>query len=260
MLSELLLLSGNDIPFPQGGFTFHQPTLGEIAYIGEEKFFIGLELLKFSKEILQSEDKIRLSSYSDFYIFMQILLDKSTKNNNTDCAFMVLDLLFPKYKLSFTQERISFHLDNVERDGYLCEDNFAAFKEILKEMFCSNKTSQSEMQYNPKGKLAEKIAEKLRNRTKKLAAQKSQSSKKKVAIFSRYISILAVGEQKDINSFMNYTVYQLFDEFERYELKTRYDVFLQARMAGASGKDLEQPVDWMSDIHDPEFECLVIKK
>lgn len=33
-LDELLLLSGNDIPFIEAQITIHQPTLKEIAYIG----------------------------------------------------------------------------------------------------------------------------------------------------------------------------------------------------------------------------------
>jgi hypothetical protein len=44
-----------------------------------------------------------------------------------------------------------------------------------------------------------------------------------MAILSRYISILAVGEGKDINDLMNYTIYQLMDEFNRFELKMHYD-------------------------------------
>ena len=66
--------------------------------------------------------------------------------------------------------------------------------------------------------VAKKIADKLKKGRQKAAADKNQ----KVAIMSRYISILAVGLQKDMNSFMRYTVYQLFDEFKRYELK-RYN-------------------------------------
>jgi hypothetical protein len=56
-----------------------------------------------------------------------------------------------------------------------------------------------------------------------------------------------VGEHKDMNSFMKYTVYQLFDEFQRFELKMRYDVFLKARLAGA--KDLKEPEDWMKNLY-----------
>ena len=56
MLGDLLLLSGNDIPFQGARTAIHQPTIKEIAYIGEEAFYIGCELLKFSKESL-TEDK-----------------------------------------------------------------------------------------------------------------------------------------------------------------------------------------------------------
>jgi hypothetical protein len=57
------------------------------------------------------------------------------------------------------------------------------------------------------------LAEKFKERQKKLAELKKDNKNEgqNVSILSRYISILSVGEQKDINSFMNYTVYQLFD-------------------------------------------------
>ena len=50
-MDELLLLSGNDIPFPEARITIHQPKLREIAFIGEEAFFTGCELLNFSKDM-----------------------------------------------------------------------------------------------------------------------------------------------------------------------------------------------------------------
>ena len=63
------------------------------------------------------------------------------------------------------------------------------------------------------------------------------------------LSVLTVGTKKDMNDFLNYTVYQLFDEFRRYELKEQYDVYFKARMAGA--KDMKEPDDWMQDLHNP---------
>ena len=41
MIDELLLLSGNDIPFPIAGITIHQPKLKEIALINEDTFWRG---------------------------------------------------------------------------------------------------------------------------------------------------------------------------------------------------------------------------
>ena len=245
--NELLLLSGNDVPFVEGQLIIHQPTLKEIAFLGEEVFFTGCELLKFSKEILSPEDKINLAQYSDFHIFMIMMTDKNAASKfNVDCAKMVLDLIFPKYVINFTEVGIVFaSKENKQQFGILNTDNFDAFKDILKAMFCLEKTSSS-TDYNPEGDLAEKIAEKFRKRNQKLAEAKGKP--KKVAIFSRYVSILAVGEKKDINSFMNYTVYQLYDEFQRFELKMASDIFFKARLAGA--QDMKQPEDWMKDIHE----------
>ena len=112
-------------------------------------------------------------------------------------------------------------------------------------MFHLEKTSSS-TDYDPQGDLAKKIADKFKKRNQKLAELREKP--KKVAIFSRYVSILTVGTQKDMNSFMNYTVYQLYDEFERYELKVAQDIFFKARLAGAS--EMKQPEDWMKDIHE----------
>ena len=52
MMDELLLLSGNDIPFLEAGLTIHQPRLKEIAYITESRFWPACELLKFDKASL----------------------------------------------------------------------------------------------------------------------------------------------------------------------------------------------------------------
>lgn len=244
MNNELLLLSGEDIPFISAGVTIHPLKLKEIALIGEDSFFTGCELLKFSKDILSTEDKTNLLQYSDFQVLMSILNDKSASmQNNVSCARMVLDLLFPLYTVNISPIAIIFAKDE-EICGALTEQNFKEFKTILKQIFCLEKTSGEE--YNAQGELAKKIADKFKKRKQQLAELKQKPNK--VAIFSRYISILAVGEHKDINDLMNYTVYQLLDEFQRFELKMAYDMFIKARLAGA--KDLKEPKDWMKDIHD----------
>ena len=68
VVNNLLLLSGNDIPFPEARLVIHQPRIQEIAYVGEEKFFMGCEMLNFSKEILNDKDKVGLENISDFIL------------------------------------------------------------------------------------------------------------------------------------------------------------------------------------------------
>ena len=248
MKNELILLSGADIPFIEGTITIHQPTLFEISFIGEETLFTGCELLKFSKDILVSEDKNRLSNYTDFNILMSIINDKSgSMIHNVSCAKQVLELMFPLYDIVYMPNEIVFvdKNDKFTVCGQINDTNFLAFKEMLVDIFCLKQTTGAS-EYNAQGELAKKIADKFKRRQQQLAELSAKP--KKVAIFSRYISILAVGEHKDMNSFMKYTVYQLLDEFQRFQLKIGYDVYFQARMAGA--KDMKEPEDWMKDIHE----------
>lgn len=247
MLNELLLISGNDIPFPDAQLTIHQPTIHEIAYIGEETFYTGCEFLRFSKDNLEDEDKIRLENYNNFDVLMSIINEQNiTIQKSKICVLMVLSLIFPDYKINIEERCFSFEKEGEEKHE-INNKNFDNFLSILNEMFCLKNGENGNTDYNPSGSIAKKIANKLKKRHQKLAEMEKIG---KIAVISRYVSILAVGEQKDINSFMQYTVYQLFDEFKRYELKMNWDIYLQAKMAGA--KDLKEVDDWMKDIHSEE--------
>lgn len=242
MVNDLLLLSGNDIPFTSAQMTIHQPTIKEIAYIGEECFFTGCELLNFSKNILSEEDKIHLEDKTNFDILIAILKEQNAvMQRNKNYVHMVLALIFPLYSIRFLKDCIEFSKEDEEKH-YINNKNFEEFKVILNDMFSFKKDET--LEFNPSGDMAKRIADKLKKRHQKLA---DKESNKKIDIISRYVSILAVGQKKDMNTFFNYTVYQLFDEFKRYQLKEGYDIYIQAKMAGA--KDLKEVDDWMADIH-----------
>lgn len=242
MDNELLLLSGNDIPFIEAQVTIHQPTIKEIAYIGEEAFFTGCELINFSKNILPEQDKVNLEDKTNFDILIAILRERNAvMQRNRSCVEMVLALIFPWYTIDITSDAIV--LEKEEERHLINNDNFETFKTIFNMMFSFSKDESRD--YNPSGEVAKRIAEKLKQRHQKLAELKE--GKQKIDILSRYVSILAVGEHKDMNSLLNLSVYQLFDEFERFKLKMSYDIYFQAKMAGA--KDLKEVEDWMKDIH-----------
>lgn len=250
MISELLLLSGNDLPFPEGRLTIHQPTLKEIAYIGEETFLIGCGFLDFSKKILSSQDKINLENYDDFDIFMSIMISKEREvKRSVECAVLVLSLIFPLYSMQVRSDAIVFIKED-NSEGMICKNNFAAFKKILQQMFNLNMGKEQDDKYKPAGSMAQRIAEKFKKRHETLLKLKNNNdvSEKGINILSRYVSILAVGEQKDLNDLMQYTIYQLYDEFQRYQLKVQWDAYIQARMAGA--KDLDEVDNWMIDLKD----------
>lgn len=256
VLNDLLLNSKNDIPFIGAQINIHQPTIKEIAYIGEETFYIGCQFLNFSKNNLSEQDKSHLKNQSDFDIFMSVIKDKNPAiQKGRISAFSVLALLFPDYKISIAtdntlrifkdKEELDENGNHIIEEHFLNNNNFKAFKEILVAMFCLEASSGENINYNPKGKMANSIAEKLRAGREKAAAVKGEQQK--VAILDRYLSILAVGEGKDKNELLNYTVYQLFDEFQRYSLKQENDIYMQAKIAGAKG--MKEVDNWMKDIH-----------
>ena len=138
------------------------------------------------------------------------------------CAKMVLSLLFPTYTIQIENKnlkelRILLRQEENKLEFSLNKENYDIFIKALNEILCLG-GGDADSDYNPSGDLARQIADKLKDRHAKIAAAKGEDGQK-VAILSRYVSILAVGENKDINQLMNYSIFQLFDEFKRYQLK-----------------------------------------
>lgn len=244
MWNDLLYLSGNDIPFAAARINITQPRIRDIALLGENNFYAGVEFLKFDKDILADEDKIKLENHSNFDVLIAIMNEQNiTIQQQKIQLTMVLALLFPLHSIEIKSDCISLEKDNEE--FRIDRTNFEEFKSIIKHMFCLDGEDSND-DYNPSGAMAKQIAEKLKKRRQKIS-QAKDGDNKKISILEKYVSILTVGEQKDMNSILNYTVYQLFDELKRYQLKLAWDINLQARMAGA--QDLKDAEDWMKDLH-----------
>lgn len=255
MINELALMTGIDIPFEEGHLVIHQPTMKEISYIGEEAFFSGCQLLNFSKNMLDEKDKTSSEALTDFDILMSIVKDKTTASSKQVIYLnMTLAILFPLYEFDFSNGFITFMKinkeDNTIESGFINNDNFDEFKKKLNLILCLNQVIQEEPELT--GEVAKRIAEKLKERHRKLAQMRGgDANEDKVAIFSRYMSILAVAERKNLNDLANYTIFQLNDEYKRWQLKDYADKYFQAKVAGASGMD--EPDDWTQDIYSSEF-------
>ena len=139
MIDDLLLLSGNDIPFLEAQLTIHQPRLKEIAYITEQRFWSGCELLKFNKEILPEQDKIGLLNRSNFNIIMTMIQEKNIGSRQAKINVLsVLTLLFPTSKILLGKQTIQIQNHQTGEVKEINEKNFENFKQILISMFCLN--------------------------------------------------------------------------------------------------------------------------
>lgn len=249
-IDSLTLISGIDVPIPEIGVNIHQPTIREIAYIGEKSFYEAAQTIIIQKEDfinglenITQEDKTALSQMSNFEIFLKLVEANPLSNTKVQ---MLLSLLFPDFNSSI-EERFIFLVNPKEQKNILINDsNFEILQEIITTILCLQSGNTKE-EFNPQGDRAREIAEKIkrgRERAARLKGEKRQQS----SFLSKYISGLGIGTNTlNIHNVLDLTIYQLLNQLERYGLYTQYNISIQAKMAGA--KDVED-VDWLKDIEN----------
>lgn len=238
---KLALELGSDIPIPECQLVLHQPTMKEIAFMGEHEFFVGVQTLTLHKSMFMDKDKGVPESITNFQIFMTIVNGKETADKKEIVKQLFL-IIFPKYKVLFTPNSILFQDDN--GNHIVDANNFEGLQEILRMVFCVNSTDMDKQAFNPANDAAKEIAEKLMRGRQRVAAQSGENNH---SIFSQYLSVLVIGTQLGFNELQTYTMYQIFDLMERYSLYTNWDIDLRCRLAG--GKPDTQPDNWMKNIH-----------
>ena len=237
--SRLALMCGADIPIPECQLVIHQPTLKEIALIGESEFFVGVQTLCINKNMI-SQGETLLEDTNNFQIFMMIMQEKETADKK-EAVKQLFSLIFPKQQLLITPRSIILRDSDVSIT--IDEKNFEALQKIANEIFCINTGPMETRTFNPQGKKAKEIADKLMRARQRVAEQKAEGS-----IFSQYISTLTVGlNSMSIFDCENLTMYQLFDLVERYMLYVNWDLDIRSRLAGGSSD--KQPDNWMKNIH-----------
>ena len=238
---SLGLMTGIDLPIPELQTVVHQPTIKEISMVGEQDFFIGIQLLCINKD-LYLEDA-NLQNITNFQLFMAIMQEKQTAEKKL-AVQQVLTLLFPQMKVLFTPR--SMLLKQGEIDIIIDEGNFEALQHLLTLQFCLKGSGQE--QFNPKGAKAKEIAQKLMRARQRVAEQKMQGKGGGQSMFSNYLSILTVGiSSMSLEDACNLTMYQLYDLVERYALYINWDLDVKTRLAG--GKPDHPAENWMKNIH-----------
>lgn len=237
---RLALMTGVDIPIPELQLVIHQPTIKEISMVGEQDFFIGIQVLCINKNTYIQDESL-LANTTNFQIFMAMVNEKETADKKA-AVLQVLTLLFPQFKIIFTPR--SMMLSQGEVNVIIDEGNFEILQEVLIQQFCLKGTDQE--QFNPQSKKAREIAQKLMKARQKVAALKAQENSG--SMFSQYLSTLTVGlHSMSLKDCMELTMYQLYDLIERYSLYLNWDIDIRSRMAGAKA---DKPIEnWMKQIH-----------
>lgn len=241
MDNRLTLMCGTDYPVPQCQLIIHQPRIKEIALIGEQDFFTGIQCLCLNKSMFV-KDESDLSNANNFQIFMTIMSEKEAIDKKV-AVQQVCTLLFPKYKVMFTPRSVLISGDG--QTMQIDESNFEYLQAAISNICCMKTGPMDQTAFNPANSKAREIAEKLMRGRAKVAAEKGQSN---TSIFSQYLSILTVGlGSMSLQDAMDLTMFQLYDLVERYMLYINWDMDVRCRLAG--GKPDSQPDNWMKNIH-----------
>ena len=241
--SDFLLL--REIPCVELGLTIHNPSIEEISMVGETSFFKGLRVLTFSKKDLSgllSEEL--LDDATDFSLLMFIINTQENAHFRKDVE-KVFQLIFPNYQILIKTDSIL--ISDVEKKTmtFLREGNFAEFVEIIKVVF--DLKNQKDDEFNPANKATEKLIEQIKRGREKIKREKEAfKDKKDENVLANLVSIMSVGMGIDINVLKKYTVIQLLNAFERYQLKLASDRYFMAKVQGAEG--LDEPEDWYKSL------------
>ena len=238
---RLALMCGIDIPIPECQLVIHQPRIREIAYLGEQDFFTGVQTLCIDKKMM-IQDKALLDTTNNFQIFMTIMSEKETADKKA-AVQQVCTLLFPDCKTIFTPR--SMILQGKSGMITIDETNFEPMQQIVTQICCLRSGPGDQQSFNPANEKAAEIARKLMRGRQIVAEQKGETN---TSIFSQYLSTLTVGlHSMSLQDLMDLTMFQLYDLIERYMLYINWDMDIRSRLAG--GKPDSKPDNWMKNIH-----------
>lgn len=240
----LALMTGVNIPIPELSLTIHQPSIKEISMLGEFNFFFGAQTLCITKKTMEFDEDLEqmLEEATDFQIFM-LLINQKEMGDKKGMVQNLMTLLFPDKKAIFTPQSIL--MTEPEKESVVIdESNFNILQDYVQEILCMKSSMNDQATFNPADKKAAEIAKKLMKGRERVSAQKGDDNG---SILGRYTSCIAVGLQISLEEAEKYTIYQLYDQIQRFSLHTSWDLNIKTRLAG--GKPDDQPEDWMKNIH-----------
>ena len=243
-----LYLANRDIAIPQCNIIVTQPTVQEVLTFGEEKFLNCVQLLGHLDKVLQPiQEELSSANMPEVPPLALLLVAYREEKPIQEQVDEFFELICFNYDVKITSNSIDFEQEN-KKVGMLTPFNYNFFAETLLDLF--EPAALKNENYNPKSNKAKEIAEKLQ-RGKERKAQLQGKSDVTQSIFGIYASILSIGMQMDINIFMQYTPFQIFDAFERFTLKEAEDYY---KLLSSSGfldtSKIDQPEPWLKNLYE----------
>ena len=228
-IDYLQLISGINIPVPEVGFTLRQPTIKDIAVLGEQKYFLALQLFDFD---------LPKTNATKWQIFTTLLNQKIVGVSN------IRELLTNFLNLFFI-DRLNIGPSSlllVRDTGVLSiePEHFELVQNAICKVGGKMLLGSNEPQYKPTNKKAAEIAEKLKRGAAKRA--KASGGDGENGFLERYIRAIVCGTSNSLEDTLNMTLFQANAVLQTMIAKEEYDLRIRAKLAGA--KDDEKLIHW----------------
>lgn len=254
-MDTLKILAGSPLPIPEIGLEIHQPTLREVALLGEQELYQIFSLLTLTKErYMQMVEakanttkemidavKNKLMFMTDFQLILETTLHDSVIQAN---LVGFLYIIFPKAKtITVEKNFIIISWQGDKKETLMTSFEFEFFVPVIKSMFDTGDKNQKE--FDPVNDKAAEIAAKIEARRKKLAKEKGLDREEKSALATG-ISVLSTADGVSLDTILNYTIPQLYYQLERSRKYSEYQT--QMTLGAFAGlKDVEI-ADWTHSI------------
>lgn len=245
------------VPIPVLGFmeSAKQPSINEIAMMGEENFFIATgifsisdkeEYIKRMLEDVPPEELGPLTAEINYIIKddLDVFLKIAQENKyNEGVISSLLYIMFENYSfIDYKNRTIVFRSENGNKVINLNIENFTELNSVISSIF-NNKTKKDEVEdFNPAGDLASQIAEKIKAARSKKAIDEGGSKGKSDSILGDMVSIVATGDGIPLQEVLKLTFAQLFIQFNRTIMLSQYRT--QMTLGAFSGIDSDDITDW----------------
>lgn len=250
-IDKFSLYSGADIYSKELNLFFHQPKVIDYGFIGEEFYLKILSLFSlkkemFDKEKLSEEEREEIKQLSNFdFVLTTLDNDKELKNKFND----LLLIMFPTYnaEINFKKGYISFTYINTLSNNkeiviYITKLNYNIFNFYIKSILDIAKDEKKE--FNPMSDLSKRIANDIERARKRVSGKSGED--KKFSLLTNAVSCVSAGASIPINVILyNYTIIQLFDNFQRFKKYEDYHQSIDSIYAGAQDVEVK---NWLGDI------------
>ena len=218
---NLKLLS--NLPILVHGINVYPVSIKQIAEFGYTKYNQGLKILCISKieiENLVNED---ISPFE--FLQMNMLFDSNIKILLCD----VLSLIC-RAKVTYSSKQEEFIIEKET----LNKENFDEVIDIIRKR--NSLENESEINENPSNEKAKTILKKRQIARNKL--MKNNKTNNNLYLYD-LASTVDVGLKLPIDKVMEYSIYQLSNQFKRLISKENYDISFNALIHGANKNDLD---------------------